>query len=67
MYLIDWIPQSAVTLYIYRVGWTYPARNFFTDENLRNSLITLGLLIDRSDRSTLPVRPVGCCRINYSV
>ena len=25
--LIDWISQSAVTIYIYRVGRTYPARN----------------------------------------
>ena len=30
MFLIDWIPQSAVTLYIYRVGWTCPARNSIT-------------------------------------
>ena len=56
-----------MTLYIYRVGSTYPARNPFYRWNLRNSLITLGLLIDRSDWSTLPVRPVGCCRTDYSV
>ena len=30
MFLIDWIPQSAMTLYIYRVGWTCPARNPIT-------------------------------------
>ena len=29
MFFIDWISQSAVALYIYRVGWTYPARNPF--------------------------------------
>ena len=26
-FLIDWMSQSAVALYIYRVGGTYPARN----------------------------------------
>ena len=27
MFLIDWMPQSAATLYIYTVEWTYPTRN----------------------------------------
>jgi len=48
------------------IGWggLIPQGILFTDGNLQNNLITLGLLIDRS---TLPVRPVCCCRINYSV
>ena len=49
MFLIDWISQSAVALYIYRVGWTYPVRNpFYRSESTKN-LILLGLLLDRSD------------------
>jgi len=60
-------PQSAVTLYIYRVGWTYPARNLFMDLNLWKSLVVHGLYLDRSDRSVVPdrlrepqpVRPLG--------
>ena len=53
--LIDWMPQSAVTLYIYRVGWTCPARNPITD--LKSMKIT-------SYTRTLlrPVRPVGRAR-----
>ena len=39
-----------MTLYIYRVGWTYPARNPFIDLNLQKVLIVLGLQVDRSDR-----------------
>ena len=51
------------------MGWggLIPQGILFIDENLQNNLITLGLLIDRSDRSTLPVRPVDFCRINYGV
>ena len=37
------------------------------DLNLLKSLVVLGFHLDRSDRSTLPVRPVGCCRTDYSV
>ena len=66
-------PQSAVTLYIYRVGWTYPVRNPITDLNLQKVLVVLRFQLDRSDRSALcrtwnrfdrsdrlcaPVRPV---------
>ena len=51
-----------MALYIYRVGWTYPARNPFTDLNLQKVLIVLGLQADRSDRSDPPVRPVGIFR-----
>ena len=60
MCLIDAIgfPQSAVTLYIYRVGWTYPARNLITDLNLQKILIIFEFQVDRSDRSDPPVRPV---------
>ena len=62
MFLIDSIglfPQSAVTLYIYRVGKTYPARNPIYRSRSTKTLITLGLLIDRLDRSDPPARPVG--------
>jgi hypothetical protein len=51
-----------VALYIYRVGWTYPAKNSFTDLNLQKVLIVFGLQIDRYDRSDPPVRPVGIFR-----
>ena len=51
--------QSVVTLYIYRVGWTYPARNPITDLNLQKVLVVLGFQLDRSDP---PVRPVGIAR-----
>ena len=67
MFLIDWISQSAVALYIYRVGWTYPARNpFYRSESTKN-LILLGLLLDRSvscraGYSAQPVRPLGQTR-----
>ena len=48
-----------MTLYIYRVGWTYPARNPITDLNLQKVLVVLGFQVDRSDP---PVRPVGVAR-----
>ena len=53
MCLLDPIgyPQSAVALYIFRVGWTYPVKNLFTDLNLLKSLVVLGLCLDRSNRS----------------
>ena len=51
-----------MTLYIYRVGWTYPARNPITDLNLQRVLVVLGFQVDRSDRSDPPVRPVGVAR-----
>ena len=50
--LIDWIPQLAVTLYIYRVGWTYPVRNpVYRSKTIKISNCTRTLLG--------PVRPVG--------
>ena len=52
MFLIDSIgldPQSAVTLYIYRVGKTYPARN----------LVYRSKSIKNSNYSRIPPRPVG--------
>ena len=51
-----------MTLYIYRVGWTYPARNPITYLNLQRVLVVLGFQVDRSDRSDPPVRPVGVAR-----
>ena len=51
MFLIDWIYQSSVALYIYRAGWTYPTRNPFYRSKSTKNLILLGLLLDRSDRS----------------
>jgi hypothetical protein len=51
-------PHPAVTLYIYRVGWTYPVRNSFTDLNLLKTLITVRLLLDRSDPPVRPVDPL---------
>ena len=47
MFLIDWISQSSVALYIYRVGWTYPARNLFYRSESTKNIILLGLLLDR--------------------
>ena len=55
-----------MTLNIYRVRWTYPARNPFTDLNILKMLIIVGLLLDRSDRSDPLVRPVGPCRTGHS-
>jgi len=63
MFLIDWMPQSAMTLYIYRVGWTYPAKIPFTNLNLWKSLVVLGLCLDQSDRSD---PPVGSYQTSYS-
>jgi hypothetical protein len=53
--MIDWVipPQTAVALYIYRVGRSFPARNPFTTRNLQ------GLLNSTRTRG-LPVRPVRC-------
>ena len=62
MYLIDSIGlslQSAMTLYIYRVGRLTPQEIMFTDLNLLRTLITVGFFLDRSDWSDPPVRPVG--------
>ena len=62
MYLIGSIGlsrQSAVTLYIYRVGRTYPARNpVYRSKSMKNPSCT----------RTLPgsVRPVGPCRTGHS-
>ena len=51
LYLINWMmTQSAVTLYIYRVGWTYPVRNPITDLNLQRVLVVLEFQVNRSDR-----------------
>jgi hypothetical protein len=55
--MIDWMmpPQTAVTLYIYRVGRSCPARNPFTTRNsqgLHNSARTRGPAVK-------PVRPTG--------
>ena len=55
MFLIDSIglsPQSAVTLYIYRVGKTYPARNpVYRSKFIKNS--------NYSRTPPRPIRPVG--------
>src|SRR6185312_8238693 len=85
MYLIGSIGfslQSAVTLYIYRVGKTYPARNLvYRSKSIKISICTRTLSgpvrqvgptghtgwplpdrpqrLDRSDRSVIPVKPVG--------
>ena len=61
-YLIDWMPQSAVTLYIYRVGGLVPQEILLQDLNLLKTLVVVGLCLDRSDRSDPPVRPVGRAR-----
>ena len=53
MFLIDWmITQSAVTLYIYRVEWTYLVKNpFYRSKSTKKP---------NSTRTPLgPVRPVG--------
>ena len=57
--LIDWMPQSAVALYIYRVGGLAQQEILLQDLNLRKILIVVGLCLDRSDP---PVRPVGRAR-----
>ena len=55
MFLIDSIgfdPQSAMTLYIYRVGKTYPARNsVYRSKSIKNS--------NYSRTPPRPVRPTG--------
>jgi hypothetical protein len=55
--MIDWVipPQTAVALYIYRVGRSCPARNPFTTQNsqrLLNSTRTRGPPVR-------PTRPTG--------
>ena len=56
MFLIDWIFQSAVSLYIYRVRWTYPARNsVYRSKSIKNP----------SCIRTLP-GPVGPYRTGHS-
>ena len=55
-----------MTIYIYRVGWTYPARNPITDLNLQRVLVILGFQVDRSDRSVLPDRLHGPDRLDRS-
>ena len=61
--LIDWMSQSAVALYIYRVGGLVPQEILLQDLNLWKTLVVLGLYLDRSDRSDLPVGP---CRTGHS-
>ena len=51
-----------MTLYIYRVGWNYLARNPITDLNLQRVPVVPGFQLDLSDRSEPPVRPVGVAR-----
>jgi hypothetical protein len=55
--MIDWVipPQTAMVLYIYRVGRSCPARNPFTTRN------SLGLLNSTRTRGppVRPVRPTG--------
>ena len=55
--MYDWVlpPQTAVALYIYRVGRSCPARNPFTTRN------SLGLLNSTRTRGppVRPVRPTG--------
>ena len=63
-FLIDWMSQSAVALYIYRVGGLVPQEILLQDLNLWKSLVVLGLCLDRSN---LPVKPVGSCRIGYII
>ena len=46
-----------MTLYIYRVGWTYPEKNPITYLNLQRILVVLGFQVDRSDRSDRSVLP----------
>ena len=72
--LIDWMPQSAVALYIYRVGGFAPQEILLQDLNLLKALVVLGFCLDQSDRSVMPdqlqhldrsnrlVRPVGRTR-----
>ena len=72
--LIDWMSQSAMTLYIYRVGGLVPQEILLQDLNLWKTLVVLGLYLDRQTRRTYrsdrsvpagqatvprPVRPLG--------
>ena len=57
--LIDWMPQSTVTFYIYRVGGLAPQEILLKDLNLLKSLVVLRLCLYRSDS---PVRPIGRVR-----
>ena len=47
-------PQSAVTLYIYRVGGLALHEILLQDLNLLKALVVLRLCLDRSDRSVVP-------------
>jgi len=62
--LIDWMSQSAVAFYIYRVGGLVLQEILLQDLNLWKILVVLGLYLDRSvptGQATVsqPVRPVG--------
>ena len=59
-------PQSVVTFYIYRVGWTYPARKLFTDLNLQKVLVVLRFQVNRSDRSGLVYANFDCQHVSHS-
>ena len=56
--------ESAVILYIYRVGWTYPAKNpIYRSKSIKISSCIRTLLgpvrlLQQSDRSDRSVRPV---------
>ena len=63
VFLIDLISQSAVALYIYRVGGLVPQEILLQDLNLWKYLVVLGLCSDRSDRSDRSVS----CRAGYSI
>ena len=55
MFLIDWLSQSIVTLYIYGMRWTYPARNpIYISKSIKISSCTRTLL-----GPVKPVRPTG--------
>lgn len=57
--LIDWMPQSVVTLYIYWVGRSCPTRkSFHKSKSIRTPQFDLDSG-DRSDRLSLPVIPVA--------
>ena len=60
------MPQSAVTLYIYRVAWTYPTRNpIYRYKSMKISSCTQTLL-----GPVRPVRPTGqtgrSCQTSYN-
>jgi hypothetical protein len=51
--LIDWIPQSAVALYIYRVGRSCPARkSFYKPKSIRTPCF--------GSNTGAPVKPARC-------